>query len=84
MRFRVSPIDKRVVRLDVPGPLNYNFHFAWYADQDYHAHLLVEDFNRRLDAAMREARATAYAEGWKDAKAKTKKQESFSRWLEVK
>ncbi len=82
-RFRVSPEDKKVVRFQMPGPLTYTFFFDWIAGSDIYAHLLVEDFNRRLDAVVKEARKTAYDNGWKDAKAKMRKRDFFSSWLEV-
>ncbi|OFX04186.1 MAG: hypothetical protein A3E78_02520 [Alphaproteobacteria bacterium RIFCSPHIGHO2_12_FULL_63_12] len=84
LRFQVSPEDKKTVRLKMAGPLDYNFFFDWSAGSDVYAHLLVADFNRRLDTAIKEARDTAYNAGWKDAKAKTRKRDVFSPWLEIK
>lgn len=46
------------------------FIFSCDAGSEWAAKLLVQAIQRQLEAGMEEARRQAYAEGWRDAKAK--------------
>jgi len=52
--------------------------------QEYHhevdAKLRVRHFDEQLEKKLEAIRREAYAQGWKDAKAKTVRQTWFSRW----
>lgn len=54
------------------------FSLRFNVGTDWAASLLVWHLRRRLDAHIEATRKEAYAAGWKDAKAKTKKQTWFS------
>jgi hypothetical protein len=47
---------------------------------DYQAELLKRQFQKKLSDELEAIRREAYNQGWKDAKAKTKKQTWFTGW----
>lgn len=54
------------------------FTWRWNAGTEWAATLLLRAIREQLGDGMTEARAEAYAEGWRDAKAKRAKQQWFS------
>lgn len=58
--------------------------FSIECDQPWQAELMRRDFDKRLDNAVANMRRRAYEEGWKDAKAKRRRQkEDFMANLEI-
>ena len=59
-------------------PLNQSYLFYWECGRDDFALLLRDNLHSKINGTLMEIRRKAYEEGWKDAKAKTKKETWFS------
>lgn len=57
------------------------FHFKWGASSEVCSSLLTKHAETALSDRLKEIRKEAYNQGWKDAKAKTKKKEWFNGWF---
>jgi hypothetical protein len=55
-----------------------DFRLVYNAGAEWAARLLHADLRERLSQRMRQIRQEAYAQGWKDAKAKRRKETWFS------
>jgi hypothetical protein len=71
--------DKVLVRVGEPIS-GETYHFSFNAGSSWAARLLSFAIDKALGEVIREARAKAYADGWRDAKAKRAKQVHFSTW----
>lgn len=57
------------------------YSFSWQCTDEIYADLLVKNFQEHLSNRLQGIRRSAYEEGWKDAKAKKKKETWFAGWL---
>lgn len=57
------------------------FSFGFDAGTEWAAQLLVDRLRDVLGGSMQKVRASAYEDGWKNAKGKRAKQTWFSTWL---
>lgn len=63
------------------GVMNYEFSFNHECNHDHFAVLMRDAYNKHMNEELRKVREQAYNKGWKDAKAKVKKETWFSgRW----
>lgn len=58
-----------------------NFTFTHSCGHDYLAGLMRDQYEKHMNSAIESIRRESYNKGWKDAKAKTKKQTWFSGWF---
>lgn len=61
----------------IQGAGEWTYTFSWNASGDDYAQLLVNQFNESLENRLKKIREDSYEQGWKDAKAKTRKQTWF-------
>lgn len=69
------------VEMDMPYWDTRIYHFRWETGSDVCSSLLTQHARTTLSDKLRAIRKEAYNRGWKDAKAKTKKEEWFSGWF---
>lgn len=65
----------------IPGHKEWLYHFTWKTHDEAYAQMLAYHVNKSLKEKMQEIRQQSYEQGWKDAKAKRKKETWFSGWL---
>jgi hypothetical protein len=75
-----------MVRCAVPGPVYFNglpqdLYLYWEAGHEASAAAAADWLNRELQRKVAEARELSYQQGWRDAKAKRAKRDTFSGWL---
>mgnify|MGYP000940187421 CR=1 FL=1 len=78
--LNVSRDGARVIVTVTPGGYlgDRGFEFSFPAPNDWSASLLVGALRDALHGAIKRAREEAYADGWRDAKAKRKRATWFS------
>lgn len=61
-------------------PLNRSYLFYWECGREDFALLLRDNLQGKMNDALEKIRQDAYMKGWKDAKARAKKETWFSGW----
>jgi hypothetical protein len=72
--------DGYKLKLIVETNKNYVLHLYWDCGKELHAELLRDHLHETLNGRLEVIRREAYEKGWKDAKAKRRKEDWFSRW----
>lgn len=69
------------VRIEISSnALSKSFLFYHECGQDHFASLMDDSYQERMSQSLERIRREAYNQGWKDAKAKVKKESWFSGW----
>jgi hypothetical protein len=70
------------VQLVLPAK-GYEFTLSVNLSDEVYARLLRDEFNRRIENALKDAREKSYNAGWRQAKAKEARSDWFSGYLEL-
>jgi len=76
----VSTSGSKVSVIIETGVDGFNLPLTWETNQQLYAILLRDSIEKHMNERLEKIRRAAYNSGWKDAKAKTKKQNWFAGW----
>lgn len=76
--------DKTDVKVQIEAKSSVQarwFVFTWHCSDEVYADLLVKSFEANLEEKLKKARKESYDQGWKNAKAKQKRETYFGGWI---
>lgn len=76
IKFNSSGGDVKIVVDSGVGKFTFTHHCA----EDYLAGLMRDQYEKHMNSVLEQERRKAYDQGWKDAKAKRKRETWFSGW----
>ena len=68
------------IEINIPGHKTWTYNFRWTTNDEAYSQLLTNQINEDVKKNLKVIRREAYNEGWKDAKAKRKKESWFGGW----
>jgi len=72
--------EEVLVKVNTSSSINWHIKAKFNCNSELYAALLRQELHSHLNNTLERIRKQAYEQGWKDAKARTKKETWFSGW----